>query len=264
MIPHNDTSAFECTCVGPIARSVDDIALFLNTTIKSLDMSKIRVAYWSDLGFAKNVNHEILSAIDQVALALTQAGAQVSKINKVINDPIDIIGDMMLTDTYQRWTQFTDRQRKLTGPEYQYLVSEASKATRSILKIKVQQSQLKQQMKAFMSSYDVILLPSTPFSADDFLADDITFDASTSLSEIISKSIPFGYPFNLTHQPAVSIPVKLNSNNMPIGVQLAGAVGADDLVLAIAQVVKSAFPMPHPPLFYSKGSLCKNEILNNA
>ena len=259
-IPHNDTSVFECTCVGPIARSVDDIALFLNTTIKSLDMSKIRVAYWPDLGFAKNINHEILSAVDQVALALTQAGAQVCRINKVINDPITIIGPMMLIDTYRRWTQFTDRQQKLTGPEYQYLVSEAFKATHSILKIKVQQLQFKKQMKAFMKLYDVILLPSMPLSADDFLADDITFDAS----EVVNESVPFGYPFNITHQPAVSIPVKLNSNHMPIGVQLAGAVGADDLVLAIAQVVKSAFPMPHPPLFYSKGSLCKNEILNNA
>jgi aspartyl-tRNA(Asn)/glutamyl-tRNA(Gln) amidotransferase subunit A len=241
-IPHNDTSVFECSCVGPIARSVDDIALFLNTTIKSLDMSKIRVAYWPDLGFVKNVNHEILCAVDQVALALTQAGAQVSRINKVIDDPINIIGPMLLSDIYQRWAQLTDRQRKLTGPTYQHLAEQASKATRPILQIKVQQLQLKKQMQEFMSLYDVILSPSTAFSANDFLADDTTFDANA----IISESIPFGYPFNLTHQPAITVPVKLNSNNMPIGVQLAGAVGADDLVLAIAQVVKSAFPMPNP------------------
>jgi Asp-tRNA(Asn)/Glu-tRNA(Gln) amidotransferase A subunit family amidase len=243
-IPHNDTSAFECICVGPIARSVDDIALFLNTTIKSLDMSKIRVAYWPDLGFAKNINHEILGAVDQVALALTQAGAQVSRINKVIDDPINIIGPMMFSDIYQRWAQLTDHQRKLIGPEYQYLADQASKATHSILQIKVQQLQLKKQMQEFMSLYDVILSPSTAFSADDFLADDITFDAS----EIISESIPFGYPFNVTHQPAITVPVKLNSNNMPIGIQLAGAVGADDLVLSLAQVVKSAFPMPACPV----------------
>jgi len=243
-VPHNDTSAFECTCVGPIARSVDDIALFLNTTIESLDMSKIRVAYWPDLGFVKNVNHEILSAIDQVAVALTQAGAQVSRINKVIDDPINIIGPMMLTDTYRRWIQFTDRQQKLTGPEYQYLASEASKATHSILQIKLQQLQLQQMMKTFMSLYDVILLPSTPFSADNFLADDITFDAN----EVMCESIAFGYPFNITHQPAVTVPIQLNSNNMPIGVQLAGSIGADDLVLAIAQVVQSAFPMPACPV----------------
>jgi aspartyl-tRNA(Asn)/glutamyl-tRNA(Gln) amidotransferase subunit A len=243
-IPHHDTSAFECNCVGPIARSVDDIALFLNTTIKSLDMSKIRVAYWPDLGFVKNVNHDILCTIDQVAQALTQAGAQVSKINKVIDDPINIIGSMMLNDIHQRWTQFTDRQKKLIGPEYRFMAETASKKSYSILQIKAQQLQLKQQMNTFMSLYDVILLPATPFSADDFLADDTTFDAS----EIVSESIPFGYPFNLTHQPAVTVPVKLNSNNMPIGVQLAGAVGADDLVLAIAQVVKSAFPMPACPV----------------
>jgi aspartyl-tRNA(Asn)/glutamyl-tRNA(Gln) amidotransferase subunit A len=243
-IPHNDTSAFECTCVGPIAQSVDDIALFLNTTIKPLDMSKIRVAYWPDLGFAKKVNHEILYAVDQVALALTQAGAQVSRINRVIDDPINIIGPMMLTDTHRRWNQLTARQQKLTGPEYQYLAEQASKATHSILQIKVQQLKLKKQMQEFMLSYDVILSPSTAFSADDFLADDITFDANA----IISESIPFGYPFNVTHQPAITVPVKLNSNNMPIGVQLAGAVGSDDLVLAIAQVVKSAFLMPSPPV----------------
>ena len=45
---------------------------------------------------------------------------------------------------------------------------------------------------------------------------------------------------------------------------IAGAMHDDVCVLQMAQVLESAFPMPHPPLFYSKGSLCKNEILNNA
>jgi hypothetical protein len=45
---------------------------------------------------------------------------------------------------------------------------------------------------------------------------------------------------------------------------VAGAMHDDLGVLELAHAIEKQFPMPHPPLFYSKGPLCKNEILKNA
>ena len=260
MIPTNTTSLFECSDVGPLARSVTDVALFLNIKLDQLDISKLRIAYCPDLGFAKNINHEIVGAVQQVAQALTQAGAQVDWVSKVTDDPLKIIALMYLTDTYNQWNTFSESQQQLIGPVYQWHASYGPRLIESVDQIKLQQFQLKQHMQLFMESYDIILSPSTPVTADVCLADDTEFVPDKQNADYIS----FVYLFNLTHQPAVTVPVGVNQLGMPISVQIAGAVGDDARVLSTAKLVESMFAMPHPPLFYSKGSLCKNEILNNA
>lgn len=59
---------------------------------------------------------------------------------------------------------------------------------------------------------------------------------------------PACYPFNLTGQPALSLPVGTTSAGLPVSVQLVGPVGADVLVLDVARRVEAALgPLPAPP-----------------
>jgi aspartyl-tRNA(Asn)/glutamyl-tRNA(Gln) amidotransferase subunit A len=53
---------------------------------------------------------------------------------------------------------------------------------------------------------------------------------------------PFSYPFNLTQQPAASIPCGLTRAGLPIGLQIVGAIGADDLVLRASRAFEAARP----------------------
>ena len=53
---------------------------------------------------------------------------------------------------------------------------------------------------------------------------------------------PATYPFNLTGQPALSLPVGRTAAGLPVGLQLVGPVGADDLVLAAAAAIEAALP----------------------
>jgi aspartyl-tRNA(Asn)/glutamyl-tRNA(Gln) amidotransferase subunit A len=53
---------------------------------------------------------------------------------------------------------------------------------------------------------------------------------------------PFTYPFNLTQQPAASIPCGLTREGLPIGLQIVGAVGADALVLRASRAFEAARP----------------------
>jgi len=248
LVPNNNASLFECSCVGPLARSVDDVALFLNTKLKPVDASRLRVAYCPDLGFAKNINQEIVNAVEQVASLLGKASAQVDTVDKVVDDPLTIVAGMYFTDTYQQWNKLTESQKQLTGPVYQFWASLGAKVTDSVDQIKLQQFQLKHHMQLFMASYDIILSPSTAVAADEFLADDTAFAFDPYKSN--ADHIPFSYLFNLSHQPSVTVPIGVNQLGMPISVQLTGAVGADALVLSVAKLVQSMLPMPHPPLFY--------------
>jgi aspartyl-tRNA(Asn)/glutamyl-tRNA(Gln) amidotransferase subunit A len=58
---------------------------------------------------------------------------------------------------------------------------------------------------------------------------------------------PFSYPFNLTQQPACSMPCGNTNSGLPIAFQLVGPMFADDLVLQAAYAFEEAMPILRPP-----------------
>ena len=57
---------------------------------------------------------------------------------------------------------------------------------------------------------------------------------------------PFTYPFNLTQQPAASIPCGLTSRGLPVGLHIVGPRYADARVLRAARAFESLQPFPMP------------------
>ena len=59
------------------------------------------------------------------------------------------------------------------------------------------------------------------------------------------RSAPYGactLPFNMSGQPAVSLPMHWTPDGLPIGVQLVAAFGREDLLLAVAAQLEQALP----------------------
>jgi amidase len=56
---------------------------------------------------------------------------------------------------------------------------------------------------------------------------------------------PFTAPFNATGQPACSIPLSRNAAGLPIGIQLVGAFGREDLLFRVAAQLEAAQPFVH-------------------
>jgi aspartyl-tRNA(Asn)/glutamyl-tRNA(Gln) amidotransferase subunit A len=55
---------------------------------------------------------------------------------------------------------------------------------------------------------------------------------------------PFTYPFNLTQQPAATVPYGFTAAALPIGLQIVDARHADALVLRAASAYERACPQP--------------------
>jgi amidase len=52
----------------------------------------------------------------------------------------------------------------------------------------------------------------------------------------------FLVPFNVTGQPAVSLPLHWSADGLPIGVQIAAGMGREDLLLRVAAQLETAMP----------------------
>ena len=51
---------------------------------------------------------------------------------------------------------------------------------------------------------------------------------------------PFTYPFNLTGQPAITVPCGFTEQGLPVGLQIVGPIYGDELVLRVANTYQAA------------------------
>src|SRR5260221_5226700 len=115
----------------------------------------------------------------------------------------------------------------------------------------------------FFERYDLLLTPTMPLRAFDV---GHVVPPSGDSGEAWTDWSPFSYPFNLTQQPAASIPCGLTRTGLPIGLQIVGAIGADALVLRASRALEEARSISalsesrtrriQPPKWLSSQSVC--------
>ena len=56
------------------------------------------------------------------------------------------------------------------------------------------------------------------------------------------RLVPFTTHFNVTGQPAVSLPLHVSRDGLPVGVQLVAGYGREDLLIQVAAQLEEAAP----------------------
>ena len=133
------------------------------------------------------------------------------------------------------------------------LISTAAEGERisavDYLSADIARTTLGRQMAEFHRKCDLLLTPMMPIPALP-VGQDLN-DPATERHWIDWS--PFSYPFNMTRQPAASIPCGLTSGGLPIGLQIVGPLYADDRVLRAARAFETTQPVRRPPLATRKG-----------
>jgi amidase len=107
------------------------------------------------------------------------------------------------------------------------------------------------QFGAFLSGYDILLTPTlavrTPMANGEFslLREDIDLE---SYVDLLSDACRYLMPHNETGLPGLSMPAGLDSDGMPLGVQLTATFGAEDLLMQIAAQLEQCCPEFTPTL----------------
>jgi aspartyl-tRNA(Asn)/glutamyl-tRNA(Gln) amidotransferase subunit A len=205
----------------------------------------LRVAYSPTLGYAKNVHAEIAVAVDAAARQLETLGANVERIDPGIEDPLEITTGLWFVGSWTLWNTLTPQQQALTDPDFRAQAMLGQKfSALEVQRLNLRRGALGSHMRQFMQRFDLLLTPSVAVPAFDALP------AGHSLMDPVAMLgwTPFSYPFNLTQQPACTIPCGLTSDGLPIGLQMVGPMFGDALVLRAARAYESACPIPRPGL----------------
>ena len=254
--------------LGPHTLSVADAALMMNVISQpdardwtalpadgrdyrvGLDdgVRGLRIAYSPTLGYAKNVHPEVAAAVEQAVQGLAALGAVVEAVDPGFDDPLDICTGLWFLGAYTLWSGLTAAQQAVCDPDFQ---AEAALGAR-LSALDVQQLHLRRGalgglLRQFMQRFDLIATPAVAVPA---------FEARPAGHSAMSPAsmlgwTPFSYPFNLSQQPAATIPCGLTRDGLPIGLQLVGPMFGDALLLRACRAYESLRPIARPPLAWA-------------
>jgi len=108
------------------------------------------------------------------------------------------------------------------------------------------------RMRHFFTRYDLLLTPTMPTTA---------FAADVPISTLVAGRpisgfgyTPFTYPFNMTGQPAITVPCGVAADGLPVGLQIVGGRFADAMVLRAAAAFEAARPWADRMPSFAEGS----------
>jgi len=241
---------------GPMARTVADAALMLSViaapdsrdwTALAPDptdyvgaltggVDGLRVAFSPDLGYV-SVEPEIATAVAAVAAAFERLGARVDLVDPGFDDPVEAFHTLWFAGAADALHGYSVDQRRVLDPGLAEVTEEATTfGLADYMAASRRRAELGILMGRFHERYDLLLTPTLPiaaFAAGREVPDGWTQRRWTSWT-------PFTYPFNLTQQPAISIPCGLTSDGLPIGAQIVAARHHDALVLRAAHTLEQA------------------------
>jgi aspartyl-tRNA(Asn)/glutamyl-tRNA(Gln) amidotransferase subunit A len=260
-VPQWPLGAFAAVAVaGPMARTVRDSALMLSVMARhdlrdpyalpddprdwragiEDGVAGMRVALVRRLGFAPPLDAEGEAALVAAGRMLEDQGAIVEEAEPALPDTRAIFGRI--------WGVALARLIEQTPPEKRPLLdtgiaevaaAEAGMQATGFLEAEALRLEAAHAMARFHQRYDLVLTAATPTAA--FAADQPTVEPAEALCR---DWAPWTFAFNLTRQPAVSVPVGLDEAGLPRAVQVAAALYRDDLALRAARALERAASVP--------------------
>jgi len=242
--------------VGPITRTVTDAALMLN--VLSLPdardwhalpfdardwrsglengIADLRIAYSPDLGYAA-VDREVADIVRKSVQVFADLGARVEEKHPGFENPEAIFRTHWFAGAAALVNSIAAEKRKLIDPGLVEVAAEGAKiGAAEVLEAQMKRGALGTHMNLFHRDYDLLVTPTLAVAA---------FDAGLEFPPGKKRWIdwtPFSFPFNLTQQPAASIPCGFTRDGLPVGLHIVGPRYNDGIVLRAARAFETARP----------------------
>ncbi|HET6856736.1 MAG TPA: amidase [Streptomyces sp.] len=194
----------------------------------------LRVAYSASFGGQVAVHPEVAAAVRRAVEKLADLGAYVEEADPDFADPVEAFHTLWFSGAARLVENFGPEQRDLLDPGLREVCEAGARLSAlDYLAAVDARMELGRRMGRFHSTYDLLITPTLPITA---------FEAGVEAPRGSGHRrwtgwTPFTYPFNLTQQPAATVPCGTDADGLPIGVQLVAARHRDALVLRAAHAL---------------------------
>ena len=247
--------------VGPISRTVSDCAMTLgaiagydpkdpytwNTPVPDYlanlngDIRGLRVGVVSERVYTDAVDPEVRRSVEQAIGVLGELGAKTQDVSiPLIVHSAVISSAVIMVDAVVAHGQgiahhlgeydHNNRVRLLTGSIV------PSRAHQKALRLR---EVLRQQILAALQQVDVLVMPTSSIPASPIPAK-AGVNSKEEVLEGYAGRRSFTAPFNLANLPALSINCGFTTENLPVGLQLAGKPFAEETLFRVAHAYEQA------------------------
>ena len=248
------------SCSGPMARNVRDAGALLQAlsgydprdsiamreeTPDFLDglgdgVEGLKVAWSADLGFAA-VDPEVARIAREGAQVFEDLGCEMEEPEISLQHPIEYFMTIFSTGAYVSYGElYTQNRNMLTSYVRNNMALGESTTGVDFVKAMWSYQKARSQSDDIMGEYDLLLTPTMSVPA---------FDVGQHPKEVGGQAVdprlgymPFTPVFNLTGQPAASVPCGFSEDGMPIGLHIVGRRGDEATVLRASAAFEAARP----------------------
>lgn len=244
--------------VGPFARTVRDAALLLQAIsgfdardpaaiaaevpdyLGACDLppAGLRIAWSPTFGYARP-DREVLEITTAAIESLEGLGCEVELIDHLFDDPFELWLAEFYAGVGTRLKTPLRTHRDLLDPEVATLLDGALGQTLEEYYTKVfARYDFREKVRQVFDRFDLIVSPTLPTTA---------FDAELSMppgfeDRNLVSWVSYTYPFNLTGNPAASIPCGFTANGLPVGLQVVAGTLRETDIFRVAAACEAHHP----------------------
>ncbi|HEY0301523.1 MAG TPA: amidase [Rhizomicrobium sp.] len=245
--------------VGPMSRTVLDSAMLMNVIARpdardwyslphyptdyaaeiEAPLAGKRIAFSPRMGFADRILPEIETLVAAAAKRFEQLGAHVEQVDPPGGDPGPIFRTLWWSGAGILLGDHPEAEKAKLDPGLRRMAEEGvAISKKDYLNANLARGAYGSAMRQFMQDYDFLLTPQLATTAFDVgQVSPLDDDGNAWMAWT-----PFTVPFNLTQQPAASVPCGFASDGLPVGLQIVGCMFDDAGVLAASYAYELANP----------------------
>ncbi len=255
-VPQWPLGAFASVAVaGPMTRTVRDAALMLDamstpdwrdpfctahtpaTPTLEHGVAGLRIAVLGTPGFVAPIDGPGIAAVEHAATLLGEAGARLEEVDPAafgLPDTGALFADLWRTALRLVVANTPEDRRPSLDAGLLRLAGGPAMGGTELMHAMGQQVQAAHAMAGLHRRFDLVLCPTVPGPPP--LADAPLGDPA---HDLLHHWAPWTFAFNLSRQPAISVPLGRH-DGLPRSIQLAAAIGRDDVVLRAARIIEKA------------------------
>lgn len=233
--------------IGPITKNIDDLLLIMNGIVNNevyainhLDIKNLNIGIPTNF-FNERIEEEVLQFYTNAIEQFERLGAKIIKIEVPgAEEAMDLTFTLAISEAGYTHKEQIQSNINVYGDDVKQILglSTSISAPQYISALK-RQNKLAKKLDDTFNQIDILLTPTLPALPKDIGQEEIVIE--NEAEPIFDCMNRYTNYFNITGNPAITIPTGISNCGLPVGIQLVGAKQNDSLIMQVAKVYEENY-----------------------